>query len=93
MENCCKVSILPLFLLLYVSQKLCEISVFKNINSDFCNFTVFCSLPGILLEEVLIPFCKFMTIFRPRIKPPFANRDNFPEIRGEDCDPFSVIRG
>ena len=35
-----------------------------------------------------------MTVFRPRIKPlRIANRDNFPEIRGEDCDPFSVIRG
>ena len=37
-------------------------------------------------------FLKHDNYHRPRIKP-IANRDMIPEIRGEDCDPFRVIRG
>ena len=42
-------------------ENLESFSVFKNIDSDFYNFTVFVT-SSIFLERVFPPFCKFITV-------------------------------
>ena len=73
-----------------------EISVFKNINSDFYNFTVFVNYQVSFSRKFSFPFVDLWLYSGLELshgESRIANRDKFPEIRGEDCDPFRVIRG